>query len=130
MRLWICAAAVNGFVAVAVASFAAHGLGHEATPDVVRWLDTGARYQLIHALALLGVALLSGGPGGSARALTVAGWGFLLGTVLFSGGLYLMALSRWRGLGAVVPVGGIGFLVGWAGLLGHGLGLSRGAPSA
>ena len=76
--------------------------------------ETGARYQMYHALALLGVGLAAGRwPGG---AVTAAGWLFVAGTVLFAGSLYLLALTGTRWLGAVTPLGGVAFLAGWAAL--------------
>ena len=130
MRLWICAAALNGFLAVALGALAAHGLKGRAPDDYIGWIETGETYGLAHGLALLGVALLAGHGGGSQRALWIAGWGFLLGTVLFSGTLYAMGLTGWRALGAVVPVGGVLFLIGWGALFAYGLGLGRARAGA
>ncbi len=122
MRLWLCVGAANGFIAVAMGAFAAHGLEGEAWQSARQWLETGAQYQMAHALALLAVAVLSGRAGAAARRwLAVAGWCFLAGLVLFSGGLFLMALAGVTGLGAVVPIGGLAFLAGWAALLTAGL---------
>ena len=127
MRLWICAAAVNGFLAVALGAMAAHGLRGRVDPEQIAWIETGSDYGMVHALALLGVALLVGrAPGGQtppARSLRLAGWGFLAGTLLFSGSLYVMGLTGLRALGAVVPVGGFLLLGGWAALFIHGWGL-------
>ncbi len=126
MRLWICAAAVNGFLAVALGALAAHGLRGAVGPARLAWIETGSDYGLAHGLALLAVALLWGRvPGGRMppRSLRLAGWGFLLGTVLFSGALYVMGLTGLRALGAVGPVGGILLLVGGAALLDYGWGL-------
>ena len=120
MRRWIIAASINGFVAVAMGAFAAHGLQARLTPQALNWIETAAHYEAIHALALLGVATLSDRSAGVA--LRIAGWGFLAGTVLFSGSLYLMGLTGWRGLAVVTPFGGLSFLIGWAGLLAYGLG--------
>ena len=120
MRLWICAAAVNGFLAVAMGAHAAHDLRGQAGPEVLRWVEVGSDYGMVHALALLGVALLAGRAGPRVRTLAVAGWAFLLGTVLFSGALYVMGLTGLRMLGLVVPVGGILYLAGWAALFVHG----------
>ena len=78
---------------------------------------------MVHALALLGVALLVGRAPAPARSLSFAGWGFLAGSVLFSGTLYVMGMTGLRGLGAVVPVGGILLLGGWAALFAYGWGL-------
>lgn len=107
-RLWIRLAALSGFISVAAGAFAAHGV---ADPSAKDWLHTGANYEAIHALAVLAVAGLL--PAGSHR----AGWPtalFLLGSVLFSGSLYAMALGGPRWLGLVTPLGGLLFLVGWA----------------
>ncbi len=122
MRLWLCMAAANGFIAVAMGAFAAHGLEGEAWQNARGWVEAGAHYQMFHALALLAVAVLSGRATAAARRwLAVAGWSFLAGIVLFSGGLFVMALAGVTGLGAVVPVGGLSFLAGWAALFYAGL---------
>jgi uncharacterized membrane protein YgdD (TMEM256/DUF423 family) len=129
MRLWICAAAVNGLLAVGLGALAAHGLRGRVEPERIAWIETGSDYGMAHALALLGVALLVGrAPAPTPpppRSLTLAGWGFLAGTVLFSGALYVMGLTGMRALGAAVPVGGILLLGGWAALLVYGWGLRR-----
>ncbi len=122
MRLWLCVGAANGFIAVALGAFAAHGLEGQAWPSARQWIEIGAQYQMAHALALLAVAVLSGRAEGAARRwLAVAAWCFLAGLVLFSGGLFVMALPGVTGLGAVVPVGGVAFLGGWAALFYAGL---------
>ncbi len=128
MRLWISAAAVNGFLALALGAYAAHSLRGRVEAEIVGWVEAGADYGLAHALALLGVGLLAG----RARpclTLRLAGWGFLAGSVLFSGVLYVMGVTGSRALGPIVPVGGLLLMVGWAALLGYGLGL-RGAQEA
>ncbi len=127
MRLWICAAAVNGFLAVALGALAAHGLRGTVGPERLAWIETGSDYGMAHALALIAVALLwgraLGGRTAPPRNLRLAGWGFLAGSVLFSGALYVMGMTGLRALGAVVPVGGILLLGGWAALFAYGLGL-------
>lgn len=123
MHLWICAAAVNGFLAVALGAHAAHSLAGRVEPEQIAWIETGSDYGMAHGLALIGVALLVGRAPAPSRALTLAGWGFLAGTVLFSGALYVMGMTGLRALGAVVPVGGILLLGGWAALFVHGWGL-------
>ena len=123
MRLWICAAAVDGFLAVALGAQAAHGLRGRLDPERIGWIEVGSDYGMVHALALLGVALLVGRTPAPARSLSFAGWGFLAGSVLFSGTLYVMGMTGLRGLGAVVPVGGILLLGGWAALFVYGWGL-------
>jgi uncharacterized membrane protein YgdD (TMEM256/DUF423 family) len=119
MRSFLLLAATSGFVAVALGAFGAHGLKGKlaALPDaVVRlgWWQTGAQYQLAHALALALVAVLS--ERSRSAALTVSGWAFVAGTLLFSGSLYVMTLTGARALGAVTPFGGLSFLAGWAAL--------------
>jgi uncharacterized membrane protein YgdD (TMEM256/DUF423 family) len=118
MRFWLVAAAVNGFIAVAMGAFAAHGLPAAAASQLPGWVDTGARYEMWHAVALLAVALLVrvDGAGAGRRWLDLAGWGFLIGMVLFSGSLYLMALTRLPFFALITPFGGLAFLVGWAAL--------------
>ena len=129
MRLWILAAAVNGFLAVALGAYAAHSLGGQAEAERVGWVEAGADYGLAHALALLGVGLLAGRTARPRLTLRLAGWGFLAGTLLFSGALYVMGVTGSRALGPIVPVGGVLLMAGWAALFGYGLGL-RGAPEA
>ena len=129
MRLWICAAAVNGFLAIGLGAYAAHGLRGRVEPELVGWVELGADYGLAHALALLGVGLLAGRTARPRMTLRLAGWGFLAGTVLFSGALYVMGLTGSRALGPIVPVGGVLLMAGWVALFACGLGL-RGAPEA
>ena len=117
MRIWIAVAAIAGFIAVALGAMASHGLRDSLGVERLAWLDTGTRYALWHTLALFGVALLGllqGEP--TSIPLRVAAWAFALGLVLFSGGLTAMAFGAPRALGAIVPVGGVAFLAGWAAL--------------
>ncbi len=123
MRLWICAAAVNGLLAVALGAHATHSLRGRVDPERIAWIEVGSDYGMAHGLALIGVALLMGRVSPSPRSLRLAGWGFLAGTVLFSGALYVMGMTGWRALGAVTPLGGILLLGGWAALFVHGWGL-------
>jgi uncharacterized membrane protein YgdD (TMEM256/DUF423 family) len=101
-----------GFCAVGAGAFGAHALRARLEPSLLAAFETGARYQIYHALALLGVALLlrSGVVG---RPAQLAGWLFAAGIVLFSGSLYALALSGVRVLGAITPLGGLCFLAGW-----------------
>jgi uncharacterized membrane protein YgdD (TMEM256/DUF423 family) len=110
-RLFFGLGAVSGFVAVALGAFAAHGLKAKLSPDLLNTFEIGVRYQMFHALALLACGwAATRWPGGS---LNAAGWLFVAGTVLFSGSLYILALTGTRWLGAVAPVGGMAFLLGW-----------------
>ena len=102
----------SAFLGIAAGAFGAHALKARLAPDLLAVFDTGARYQLIHALGLLAVAwACARWPQSPVR---WAGWCFVLGTVLFSGSLYVLALSGVRGWGAVTPFGGVAFLAGWA----------------
>ena len=101
-----------GMTAVAAGAFGAHALRARLPADLLAVFETGARYQMYHALALLAVAWAAERwPSGAAVA---AGWAFVAGIVVFSGSLYVLALSGVRWLGAVTPVGGVAFLAGWA----------------
>ncbi len=113
-RLFLALGALSGFVSVAAGAFGAHALKARLPPDLLAVFETGARYQMFHALALVAVGLLAARA--PATALAVAGWAFLAGTVLFSGSLYALALTGARALGAVTPFGGVAFLVGWLAL--------------
>jgi uncharacterized membrane protein YgdD (TMEM256/DUF423 family) len=106
-RTWMMLAAVSGLASVTVGAFAAHAM---ADPTAKAWLTTGAHYQLMHALACMACATLM--QVGARRARFAPAF-FLAGTVLFSGSLYAMALGAPRALGAVTPVGGLLFMVGW-----------------
>jgi uncharacterized membrane protein YgdD (TMEM256/DUF423 family) len=98
--------------AVAAGAFGAHGLRARVTPEMLSVFETGARYHMYHALALLALALAAHRrPSG---AWAAAGWLFVAGIVVFSGSLYLLALTGTRWLGAVTPVGGVALLAGWA----------------
>jgi uncharacterized membrane protein YgdD (TMEM256/DUF423 family) len=113
-RLFVIAGALSAGVAVAAGAFGAHGLRSRLAPEMLAVFETGARYQLFHALGLLAAAWASTRwPGGAS---TAAGWLFLAGTVLFSGSLYALALSGVRILGAVTPFGGVAFMAGWVAL--------------
>src|SRR5918999_4827663 len=110
-RLFFALGSASALVAVAAGAFGAHGLRARLTPDLLAVFETGARYQMFHALALLAASwALTRWPGPwPAR----AGWLFLAGTLLFSGSLYALALSGVRWLGAITPLGGAAFLAGW-----------------
>jgi uncharacterized membrane protein YgdD (TMEM256/DUF423 family) len=103
--------ALSGFIAVAAGAFGAHALRARLSPEMLATFETGARYQMYHALALLAAAFIAGD--GSCRPAVWAGWLFVLGTLLFSGSLYALTLTGMRGLGAITPFGGVAFLAGW-----------------
>jgi uncharacterized membrane protein YgdD (TMEM256/DUF423 family) len=111
--LFMLVGAVAGFLGVAAGAFGAHGLRNRVSPDMLQVFETAVRYQLYHVFALLLTAVVIGRMG-SARLLTFAGWSFVAGIVLFSGSLYALALTGISTLGAITPLGGLAFLVGWA----------------
>jgi uncharacterized membrane protein YgdD (TMEM256/DUF423 family) len=112
MRLFVLLGAINGFLAVALGAFAAHGLEGSLSQRMTETFQTGVDYHALHAVALLVVGLLAGSA--MPRLLALAGWAFFVGIVLFSGSLYLLVLSDTRWLGAITPFGGTAFLLGWA----------------
>jgi uncharacterized membrane protein YgdD (TMEM256/DUF423 family) len=114
-RTFLLAGAVAGLIAVAFGAFGAHGLRSRLTPDMLAVFETGVRYHMYHALALLVTAALV--PRLPGRAIVAAGWFFAGGIVLFSGSLYLLAVTGVTILGAITPIGGVAFLAGWIALV-------------
>ena len=111
MRIWLFIAAANGFIAVAAGAFAAHGLQGRLDAHALTIFETGARYQMYHALATGLAAIVPRNP-----ATRLACMLFLAGIILFSGSLYLLAATGTRIWGFVTPFGGVAFLAGWAAL--------------
>lgn len=110
-KVFIALGALIGFLGVGADAFGAHALTERLPPDRLTIFVTGARYHLLHALALVLVGVtLHLFPH---RSIVVSGWAFCAGIVLFSGSLYALALSGVRVLGAVTPLGGLAFLAGW-----------------
>lgn len=106
---WFAAGALSAAIGVGLGAFGAHGLRSRVGPDMVAIWETGVRYHLVHALGLFAVAwAVERWPLGG-----IAGWLFVAGTVVFSGSLYTLVLSGQRWLGAVTPLGGVAFIVGW-----------------
>ena len=113
-RVFFILGCLSAFVGVSLGAFAAHGLKGRLAPDLFTVFETGVRYQIFHALALLAVAwACTRWPG---RPTEIAGWLFLAGIVLFSGSLYALSLSGLRWLGAITPFGGLAWLLGWLSL--------------
>jgi uncharacterized membrane protein YgdD (TMEM256/DUF423 family) len=122
-RTFFVLGSVLAFLGVVAGAFAAHALkGHLTTRQLDIW-ETGARYHLYQSLALLVVAwAVTRWPG---TPVNLAGWLFAAGVILFSGSLYLLAVTDVKVLGVITPLGGLCFLVGWASLA---YGASRGSP--
>src|SRR4029077_18671196 len=104
---------VLGFLGVVFGAFGAHALRSRLSPEMLAVFETGVRYQMYHVFALLIVAAAIGHIG-TARLLVMAGWFFFAGILLFSGSLYALALTGVGMLGAITPIGGVLFLIGWA----------------
>jgi len=109
----ILAGAVSGFLTVALGAFGAHGLEASLPAMHLAWWDKAVHYQGLHSLALIASGLLALH---LQKPPMIAGWAFIVGILLFSGSLYIMALTGARWMGMVTPFGGIAFLVGWIGL--------------
>lgn len=114
-RTFLMVGALAGALGVALGAFGAHGLRGRLSPDMLAVFETGVRYHMYHALAIVLVAALSSRV--ESRWLPTAGWAFTAGIFLFSGSLYTLALTGITVLGAVTPLGGLAFLVGWGCLL-------------
>ena len=106
-RALVAAGAIDAAIAVAAGAFAAHGLRDRLDARALEVFETGARYQMYHALAMLLCAALA------TRSAQTAGWIFQAGIVVFSGSLYALALTDVKLLGAITPLGGVAFLAGW-----------------
>ena len=121
-RLFLLFGAIAGFLSVALGAFGAHALKAILSPGLLQTFHTGVEYQGLHSLALLATGL--GMREQAHPALDTAGWAFASGILLFSGSLYLLALTDARWLGAITPIGGGAFLLGWA-VLAWGVARSR-----
>ena len=111
-RTFLLIGALAGFTGVALGAFAAHGLRGRLSPEMLAVFETGVRYHVYHALALIATAAIMERFGG--RLVAAAGWLFTAGIVLFSGSLYLLAFTGITIFGAITPIGGVAFLLGWA----------------
>jgi uncharacterized membrane protein YgdD (TMEM256/DUF423 family) len=111
-RTFVLIGALAGVVGVGLGAFGAHGLRGRLSPEMLAVFETGVRYHMYHALALVATAALMGRLDG--RLLSAAGWLFTAGIVLFSGSLYVLALTGIGMFGAITPIGGVAFLAGWA----------------
>lgn len=115
---WIVVAALSAAIAIAVGAFAAHGIdpSTETGRKAREWLQTGSQYELVHALAILAVVVLVRGTMLNARVALAAQCLFLAGSVFFPGALYTLAFGGPRWFGAVAPLGGTAFILGWTSL--------------
>ena len=112
--IWIALGSILGGLSVVCGAFGAHALRERLSPENMAIFEIGARYQMYHAFALIAVGLISVKI--DHPALKVAGYAFFVGTLIFSGSLYILALSEARIWGAITPIGGAAFILGWAAL--------------
>lgn len=116
-RFFLSFAAFSGFLSVCLGAFAAHGLKHQISAESLVVWQTGVQYQMYHAFALLAVGLLY--QRDASKALKLGGLAFILGSFVFSGSLYALALGAPKFVGISTPFGGLSFLLGWAALFVH-----------
>jgi len=113
-KIFFTIGSILGGIAVATGAFGAHGLKKLVTPELLDTWEKAVRYQMYHALALLALAWAVTHWSEQIKLLTVGGWLFLAGVILFSGSLYILVLSGVKWLGAITPLGGMAFVAGWA----------------
>lgn len=112
-RIFLAIASALGGISVILGAFASHALKDRLSERALAIWSTGTKYQMYHALALIAIALLIDRFPNS-RLLMVAGYAFISGVVIFSGSLYALSLSGIKWLGAITPLGGVAFIIGWA----------------
>ncbi len=112
LKVFFTFGAVSAGFAVAAGAFGAHALKARLTPEMLAVFEVGVRYQVYHAFALLVTAWAISR--GTSSLLTTGGWLFIIGTLLFSGSLYILSISGSKPLGMITPIGGVAFLAGWA----------------
>ena len=111
-KTFLLIGAVAAFLAVGFGAFGAHGLRGRLSPEMMAVFESAVRYHMYHALALILVSAIMGRMSG--WLIQTAGWCFVAGIVLFSGSLYVLAATGVTILGAITPIGGLAFLIGWA----------------
>lgn len=114
-RLFFALGSGFALIAVITGAFAAHTLKSKLSPDMFQVFEVAVRYQMYHALGLIAVAWATSQ--WSSQLITASGWLFVAGIVIFSGSLYILSLTGVRWLGAITPIGGVAFIIGWGCLL-------------
>lgn len=114
-RLFLAFGSGFALIAVITGAFAAHALKSRLSPDMFQVFEVAVRYQMYHALGLIAVAWAS--TQWSSQLIAASGWLFVAGIVVFSGSLYILSLTGVRWLGAITPIGGAAFIIGWTCLL-------------
>ena len=115
LRLFFALGSGFALIAVITGAFAAHTLKSRLSPDMFQVFEVAVRYQMYHALGLIAVAWAASQ--WSSQLITASGWLFVAGIVIFSGSLYILSLTGVRWLGAITPIGGVAFIIGWGCLL-------------
>ena len=112
MKTFLIISSIGMFLGVLLGAFGAHGLRQKISADMLAIWNTGVLYHMLHCLglAIIGLSLKILGDN---NWLTFSGWALILGVIIFSGSLYLLAITGIRWLGAITPIGGLSFLVGW-----------------
>lgn len=110
-KIFLIFGSIFAFIGVSLGAFGAHFLKQRLDSDMLNIFEVGVRYQMYHALALIAVALIANSMSNSY--IMAAGWSFIAGMIVFSGSLYVLSLSGVRAWGAVTPLGGLLFLLGW-----------------
>ncbi len=115
VKVWLLSGAIFGFLSVALGAFGAHSLKNVLDAYGKSIYEKAVLYQMFHAIGLIGVGLLQ--QFFRETSFSLAGWGFIAGILLFSGSLYLLAVTGLKWLGAITPIGGLSFLFGWGSLI-------------
>jgi uncharacterized membrane protein YgdD (TMEM256/DUF423 family) len=111
LKTFVLLGSVNAFLSVALGAFGAHGLKSKISPDMLAVYQTGVHYQMMHALGLILIGILA--EKWASPLISWSGWALFVGIILFSGSLYALSISGIRILGAITPLGGVSFLLGW-----------------
>ncbi|MEM9272136.1 MAG: DUF423 domain-containing protein [Cyanobacteria bacterium P01_F01_bin.143] len=112
-KIFLAIAGFLGALSVASGAFATHALKNNLTVKALEIWETATKYQMYHVLALILVALLLTQTEIANSSLNIAGWAFIIGIVIFSGSLYALSLTGIKWLGAITPLGGLAFIIGW-----------------
>lgn len=112
MKTFIIIGAINAFLSVALGAFGAHALEGKISAKYIETWNTGVQYQMFHAIGILIIGVMLGNLAPSSL-LSWSGWLMLIGTIIFSGSLYVLSLSGIKVLGAITPLGGVSFLAAW-----------------
>ena len=111
VKFWLISAAISGFLSVALGAFGAHSLKNILDEYGKSIYEKAVHYQMFHTMALFAVGVMQHFD--KETSFSIAGWGFFIGILLFSGSLYLLAITGIKWLGAITPFGGVAFLLGW-----------------